>query len=267
MLAELLPLIPDHRLYCEVFGGSAALLLAKLPVAVEVYNDLDSGLVNFWSVVADPSKFEQLQLRLALTPYSEELFQQWRHGWADGEDDVEQARRWFLVARASFAGRFSRGGYSWRISQHRTQSTAGRYLSAVDRLTDVHERLRGVQVDHADWSVMLNRYDHPDTLFYLDPPYVQSTRSGYIEGDRYRHEMTDDDHIRLVDRLLVAEAKVMLSGYDNDIYRLLDEAGWSRHTFTTHIAAKQTDKPERTEAVWLSPNCNSVQGRLDLTKW
>lgn len=98
MVAKLLPLIPPHRIYVEPFGGGASLLFAKKPSPVEVYNDLDSGLVNFFRVLRDPKKFERLHKLVSLTPYSREEYDFCRATWETCDDDVERAYRWYVVA-------------------------------------------------------------------------------------------------------------------------------------------------------------------------
>ena len=86
-----------------------------------------------------------------------------------------------------------------------------------------------VQIEHDDFRKIIERYDTPETFFYLDPPYVHSTRK---QGE-YRYEMTDEDHCQLVDMLLSIKGKAMLSGYQNEIYKKLEKYGWKRLDFET----------------------------------
>lgn len=78
MVKKLLPLVPKHRIYVEVFGGGASLLLAKEPSLVEVYNDLDAGLVNMFRVIRDPDLFAEFHRRVQLIPYSRGEFYRYR---------------------------------------------------------------------------------------------------------------------------------------------------------------------------------------------
>jgi DNA adenine methylase len=110
MVAKLLPLIPEHRIYVEPFGGGASMLVSKEPSAVEVYNDINSGLVNFFRVLRDSRQYGRLRRLAALTPYAREEFDFCRETWADAEETVERAYKWFVVARMSFSGIF---GNSW----------------------------------------------------------------------------------------------------------------------------------------------------------
>ena len=109
MTNKLLPLIPEHSTYVEAFAGAAALFFTKQRSDVEVLNDLDSGLVDFYRILRDPVKYEQLQLKAELTPYSREEYYYCRDTWEDCDDDVERAARWFIVARQCFAGIFGSG--------------------------------------------------------------------------------------------------------------------------------------------------------------
>lgn len=263
MVAKLLPLIPPHRIYVEPFGGGASLLFAKKPSPVEVYNDLDSGLVNFFRVLRDPKKFERFHRLVSLTPYSREEYDFCRKTWETCEDDVERAYRWYVVARMSFSGRF---GSSWSsvvtASYRGMAGTTSKWLSTIEMLPAIHARMMRVQIEKADFRRILERYDTPETFFYLDPPYVPETR----KAGEYKHEMSLEDHHDLVDRLLRLEGMAMLSGYAHDVHRPLEEAGWRRIDFGTACNAtgrtRQTGilgvgaakaKQKRIESVWLCP--------------
>ena len=120
MVAKLLPLMPPCRRYVEPFGGGASVLMAREPVEVEVYNDLDEDLSSFFRVLADPARFGKFYRRVALLPYSRSIYNECRSTWEACEDPIERAARWFVVARQSFSGRFARS-----ISTAVTGSTRG----------------------------------------------------------------------------------------------------------------------------------------------
>lgn len=245
----LLPFFPPHHTYCEPFGGGATMLLAKGPSPVEVYNDLDSGLVNFFRVLRDPERFERFHRMVSCTPYSREEHELARSTLEEG-DEVERAWKWFVVARQSFSGLMD-GGWSYSRGQSRrgqAMMTSG-WMSAIDRLPEVHERLMRVQIEHRDFEQVIRAYDTEDTLFYCDPPYVLSTR----RGAGYRHEMSDADHVRLVECLLGVSGKVLLSGYQHEIYAPLQEAGWVRKDFGVRCRVLSRSSG-RVESLYLSPN-------------
>ncbi len=205
MVKKLLPLIPEHRIYTEVFGGGASLLFAKKPSPVEVYNDLDSGLVTFFRVIRDPDKLDDLFEKANFTPYSREDYDDCLKTWETCIDDVDRAYRWFVAARMSFGGVFGNGWGSIVTSTSRGMaSTCSGWLSVIDLLPAIHERVMRTQIDHADFRKIFKRYDTPETFFYADPPYIPETR----KSGGYRHELTVDDHKDLVQILLGLQGKV-----------------------------------------------------------
>jgi len=270
MTAKLLPLFPmSHHTYVEPFGGGASMLFAKPPSPVEVYNDLDSGLVNFFRVLRDHDKFEEFHRKVSLTPYAREEFYFCRKTWAECEDDVERAYRFFVTARMSFSGDME-GGMSTTVTTSRRgmASMCSKWLSIVDQLPQISERLLRVQIEHQDWRVILERYDTDQTLFYLDPPYIHSTR----KAGKYAHEMTDEDHIELVERLLNIKGMAVLSGYAHEIYKPLENTGWERRDWQTACHAtggtrasglqgkgSVLKRQPRTETAWVSHNCLAWQ--------
>lgn len=274
LVNKLIPLLPPHHTYVEPFGGGASLLHAKAPSPIEVYNDLDSGLVNFWRVLRDPEGFERFYHTITLTPYSRQEFLEAFDTWQETTDPVERAVRWYVVARQSFSGEHARRSWSYC----RTESAAGmsrstlRWLSAIDKLPEIHVRWAPVQIENDDFRTILTRYDTTRTLYYCDPPYVPDTR----KSGGYRCEMTLADHEDLVKLLLGLEAMCILSGYAHPIYQPLESAGWRRLDFRTKAsAAGRTRKTKllgsgateasqgRVESVWISPNVDTGQLRFE----
>ena len=263
MTAKLLSLMPEHDYYVEPFGGGASLLFAKPPAKVETYNDLDEGLVGLFRVLRDPEQFEHFRQKAELTLYGRAEYNECRKTWAEQTDPVERAYRWWIVARQSFGGCF---GASWGTAI--TESLRGmaapcsKFLSAIEALPAIHERLRRVQIECADWRVILRRYCGPGYLAYCDPPYPHGTRC----AGEYAHEMTDADHAELVDALLYYDGKAMLSSYDSPIYSPLATAGWNKHEFKTACSVVGRTRgtkiqgngaalrmQPRTEVVWVKP--------------
>jgi len=282
---KIISLFPPHKIYVEVFGGGAQVLFAKKPSPVEVYNDIDEGLVNFFRVLRDPDKFERFFKLASLTPYSRREWEDCRSslGYSyssergivyngeevdrpirDDGDDVIRAFEWYVVARQSFSGNWGEGwaytvtkvarGICGRVSQ---------WLSTVDMLPEAAARLLMVQVECADWRDILSAYDTPDTLFYCDPPYIHETRRSH----KYVYEVSIEDHEELVRRLLAIKGKATVSGYYHETYAPLEEAGWTRYEWNVSaIAVGNTrgvlggkDEEEikklksRTECLWVKP--------------
>lgn len=262
MTAKILPLLPPHKIYVEPFGGGASILFSKPPSPIEVYNDLNAGLVNFFRVLRDPDKAARLHMLAASTPFSRQEYLEARDQWAEGPDDVRRAYRWFVAARMAFSGNFGTGWSRALGSSSRGMSQcASRWISATDVLGWAHARLMRVQVERLDFRRVIADYDTPETLFYLDPPYVLETR----RCEAYEHELKDDDHRDLVELLLKAQGKALLSGYDHEIYRPLEKAGWRcvrfdvpcntvrRGGHTGVIGKGGLRDHRRTEVIWISP--------------
>ena len=274
MVNKLLPLIPKHHTYVEVFGGAANLLLAKEPSAVEVYNDIDSGLVNFFRVIRDKDKFNRFYEQVMLIPYSREEFYYCRDTWRDEEDDILRAVKWFVAARQNFSGQLGTGwGYNVMWSSKCMAKIVSDWFSSIELLPEVSERFLRVQIEHNDFRKILKAYDTEETFFYLDPPYVLETR----KCKAYEHEMSLKDHEDLVDLLLHIKGKAMLSGYDHELYKPLEEAGWTKLVFEARcLVAGRTratkyiyndsnkHKLKRKECVWLNYNVEAQSRQRQL---
>src|SRR5262249_20407111 len=123
------------------------------------------------------------------------------------------------------------------------------WLTAVDGLPAVHEALRQVAVLNRDAVQVIRQQDGPETLLYVDPPYLHTTRGA---PDVYAHEMTQVQHAELIDALLGCRGKVMLSGYPSEMY---DTAlsHWRREVFDLpNNAAGGDAKAREQEVVWLN---------------
>lgn len=275
MSQRLLELFPPHRTYVEPFGGGAAVLFEKKPSPVEVYNDIDGGVVNFFRVLRDPAAFEEFRRLAELTPYAREEYEDLRARRGEGTP-AERAHRFFVASRMGFAGRLDCGfGTAIQASAGRLSPAVQRYLSAVERLDEAVQRLRAVQVEHQDFRTILERYDTPHTLFYLDPPYAPESRS----GGGYEHELTSEDHGDLVRVLLGIKGMAVLSGYACDAYRPLEDAGWETHAWevTCHSVGKTSKASQfkgagglasqpRVERAWVSPSAVAARnlGQSDM---
>ena len=111
---KLLPFIPNHHTYVEAFFGCGALFFAKPVSHLEVINDLDSGIVNFFRVLQDEEKYERLIRLLNLTPYSRKEFELYRDTWRDSPDEVIRAQRFFVKVRMSHSASGKNFSYSVR---------------------------------------------------------------------------------------------------------------------------------------------------------
>lgn len=250
---------PNHTCYTEVFGGAAGVLLQKPRAYAEVYNDLDGDVVNLFRVLRNKEKCGQLIEQLVLTPYAREEFDL---AWEHTDDDIERARRIIIRAQMGFGSAgATKGRTGFRIDTKRQYGTAqSLWASYPDHLAFVGERLSGVLIENRPAIQVLQDHDADTTLHYVDPPYVHETRYGGAKtGSYYKHEMADDDHAQLLDKLLELEGMVILSGYPNDLYneKLKD---WHRVETTSRISAGR-GTALRTECLWIN---SQAQSKTDL---
>lgn len=213
---------PDHRVYVEPFLGSASVLLSKPRSEVEIVNDLDSRITNFFRVLRSKSQYEELMRLLELSPYSRETFAEVCEQ-PQPSDPVECAW-WFFVrcrqARGGIGMSTNLAKNRWAVSSRTRRNMAepvSKYLSAIDGLVDVVERFKTVMIESLDAVDVIEKYDANDVLFYCDPPYLAETRSKG-EASTYKFEMTNQDHEKLLDKLNDLSGKVIISGYPSGLY-------------------------------------------------
>ena len=149
--AVLRALVP-HKRYLEPFGGGASILLSKQPAEVEVYNDVNRGLVNFFRVISDVDLFGKFMARAALLPVSRELYEEYARTWPGIHDPLEQAVRWYYIARQSFGGMFGKSfGTGVNSTSCGMSSRTAQWISSFDNLPLVHQRMQRVQIECCDW--------------------------------------------------------------------------------------------------------------------
>lgn len=250
---------PKHQTFVDVFGGSGAVLLGKPPSKVEVYNDLNHKLVALFRVLSDAQKTKELVRRLECTPYARSEFQACIQTIDTIDDEIELARMMMVIQRQSHGGMGKNWSYCVTNAAAGYSASVRKFHAGIDRLKQVSHRLRKVQVEHLPWEEILSRYDQPQTLFYLDPPYVPQTR---IHGG-YEHELTIDDHQRMVLQLQHIKGPCVLSGYANEVYEPLELDGWKRFEIET-FAYTSRYRAARIECLWVSPQCVQTLQKVPL---
>jgi DNA adenine methylase len=211
-----------HHIYVEPYAGGASLLFRKASAPVEVLNDLDGEVINFFHILRTRTK-ELIQL-IERTPYARaEVLNSWEP--AVGEP-LEQARRFYVRCWQAFGPPTAQARTTgWRFQRNSRRSPVKSW-NDTDRLWAVAGRLKQVHIECSDALGVIRRFDSPETLFYVDPPYVASTRTASTRFRGYRHEMTDEQHVQLADLLKNVQGMVMLSGYTSPLYEML-YSGWT----------------------------------------
>lgn len=249
-LSWLLPLLPDARTYVEPFGGSMAVLLNRKPSPVEVYNDLNFNVVNFFRVLRE--KPDELLAKLRLTPVSRYEFAEGikalkllPEGRTETEDErVERARQFFVVVAQSYLNIPNPTPGQWTS---RPQGRTSEWRRNIERLKLVANRIIDVVIEHDDAYVVIERYDSPDTLFYIDPPYLLDTRPG---GEAYAKEIDEYYHRKLAKLLHKVKGKVALSHHESELY---NELYCDFHVFKTNPirgGSVARSERERVEFLW-----------------
>jgi len=249
-LGWLLPLLPATRHFCMPFGGSGVVLLNREPSPVETFNDTGGDVVNFFRVLRE--KPEELIKKLYFTPFSHEEFRR-ACELRDSKDlpDIERAKLFFIRAkqvRIGLAQEATPGRWAWRklTSRRGMAGSVSRWLTKIDNLWKVVERLRRVQIENRPAVEVIRKYDSSETLFYCDPPYPHENRE---DPGAYRYEMSDKNHEELAKVLHSTKGLVALSSYRSPLMDKL-YADWTcieAPTKTSHSV-----KEPHTEALWIN---------------
>lgn len=175
LAAEILKHFPEHLTYVEAFAGSAAVLFAReTPAKVEVLNDLDGDIANFFRVCKYHLVELCQQFRWAIT--SRQIFEWAKDTPPEVLTDIQRAARFFYLQRLCFGGRPTKRSFGYGVTTRHTLDLARLEQS----FSEIHERLGGVLIEQLPWEECIARYDRPTTLFFLDPPYYGT--AGYDES-------------------------------------------------------------------------------------
>ena len=250
---------PHHDIYVEPFCGSAAVLLSKPPVSVEVLNDLDEEIINFFRVLRE--RPEEFIRAIFLTPYARSEAEKAKS--ADADDDLERARLFLVRSWMTIGGPTTRWATGFRYRTDGRMAALLRWWQNMpERLAYVVDRLRSVLIENRDYKEILQSFDGPNTLFYLDPPYPPTTRSRQWRTGGYRYDFSEADHEEFLQRILSLQGMVVLSAYPHPLYeKMLASAGW---TFYSRRVINGNGKPAE-EMLWLNPAAVQRQRQIQLS--
>ena len=254
---------PKHRIYTEVFGGAASVLMQKPRSYAEVYNDKWNTVVNVFQVLRDPESAAKLEHAIRLTPFSRYEFEQC--GETDLQqitDPIELARRTIFRSFAGFgsASTNSKHATGFRSNSNRSGTTpAGDWVNYPSHIQSFTARLQGVCIEKRDYHEVLLQHDSPQTLHFLDPPYVHTTRNMARGNAAYEYEMTDQDHIDMVDFVEQLKGMVIICGYDSPLYESILKS-WKKVTRAAHADGAA----DRVECLWLNKSAAEKKPQFDL---
>lgn len=243
--------LPPHNCWVEAFCGSAAITLKKFPAPIEIINDIDNEIINFFEQLRN--NHEQLCNVIELTPYAEqELINARRQ--QSGLSNIERARLFLVQSMMAINGVFGeeRGGFSYSDSYSRNEMEArvNRWNNLPKRLENVVKRLKKVRIENKDARDLLKRFlNRPATLIYLDPPYFSDRTNGY-NYDANNKEF----HSELLEIANKANCMIFISGYENKLYNkfLTKKLGWKKKTIETHTKDSKGQIHSRIEVIWMN---------------
>jgi DNA adenine methylase len=230
--------MPPHKVYLEPYFGSGAILFNKEPKGIETVNDIDGNVVNLFKVIRE--KPLDLASMIELTPWARDEYLQ---GYDKTGDSLEDARRFLVRCWQAYA---TRTGYrtGWRHSaQGQCPNMPEQWAKLPDRVMEVAQRLKHVQIENMDAVELIEKYNHESVLIYADPPYTLDTRNSGI----YAYDMAEKDHIRLLEALKKHKGPVILSGYENPLYEKY-LSNWRIEKRNTAAERGST----KTEVLWMN---------------
>ncbi|SRR5579871_173947 len=188
---------PEHTTYVEAFAGGAQVFFHKQPSKVEVLNDLDGEIVNFFRVCQWHHRELLAQLRYCLA--SRKLYELITKSNPEVLTDVQRAARFFYLQKNSYGGLVIKQNYHFTVAKTSNYNPA----RLPEILKNTHKRLQNVQIESLPYEKVLDMFDRPETLFYLDPPYWGRKL--------YRFNFEPEDFRSLAQRLAQLKGRFVLS--------------------------------------------------------
>ena len=194
---EIIAVLPKHVTYVEPFAGGAQIFFAKEPSKVEVLNDLDGELVNFYRVIQ--RHYEELIRYMRFTIVSRTVFDLLKAANVGQLTDIQRAARMLYLQKTSYAGRVTGRNFRTGIVQ-----PPGLNPERIPELIEeTHRRLARVLLECLPYEKVLAKYDSPATCFYVDPPY--------FEVKHYKFNLDPEDFRTLAERLGAIKGSFVLS--------------------------------------------------------
>ncbi len=204
---EIIKRLPEHRCYVEVFGGAGWVLVGKEPSKVEVYNDIDGELVNFFRVVKSCHKAFVQAFDWILI--SRKLFYEFLDTRPEELDEVQRAVRFYYIIKCGFGGKWDKPSFGYS----KMQPSCLTIESIYPTISAVHNRLRRVYIEEGTFQEVIRRYDGEETVFFLDPPYFGTAG--------YTHRMESDDYTELEKTLAGIKGMFLLTINDHEAMRMV----------------------------------------------
>lgn len=240
MLKHILPQIPAHRLYCEPFLGGGAVFWSKKPSEVEVLNDLNGSVVNFYQICK--TEFSALRTLITATPHSREMHRKAELALKYPEMHSSLIRAWafYVQTTQSFGAQLFTG---WGYERKSKSTSLNLYNKRSKFIKSLQQRLNLVQIECNDALKVIASRDSVDSFFYLDPPYFNSD-CGHYAG------YTENDYRRLLELLTTIKGRFLLSSYPSELLsQFIDKNAWSVKTVDSKVAVSNKVNKTKTEVL------------------
>lgn len=203
----IIDILPPHSCYVELFAGGSWVLFGKSPSDVEILNDIDNDLINFFRVLKE--KPQELIASFEWELVSRAEFEYLAKLDSTQLSDIQRAHRFYYLIMAGWGGELNYPRFQTSVSDG---GHGNRLIGALkhlrQKLEPVHARLSTVIIENLDWRECLERYDRENVIMYIDPPYPGNKVN-------YAHNMRNwKDHFELATRLKNTKCKWILSSYD-----------------------------------------------------
>lgn len=250
---HIIQFLPEHYYYAELFGGMAGVLFKKKKSPVEIYNDLDSRIFSLFKVLQSKKLYKEFIEKLNLTPYSREVYNE-AHFILRNDQNltlVDTAYFTFIALSLAIQPSLRHNGFRHGGGKYET-SVARSFRNKVKSLDLTIERLKEVIIENIPAHKLMMKYNASNVLLYLDPPYLHSTRTSKKD---YGKEMDDFDHEVILNLCKTSKSKIIISGYNNDLYNTYLK-DWYRVDINTISSISASNNSEnsalRTEVLWMN---------------
>jgi DNA adenine methylase len=231
---------PPHETYLEPFFGSGAVFFTKKPSKVETINDIDGNVVNLFKLIREQP--EELARLIEFTPWARD---EYYASYEPTDDPLEKARRFLVRCWQGYGTDISKK-VGWNNNKRGSLrvSKSNDFQKLPQNIILAAERFKHTQIENKPAIELIKEYNYPEVLIYADPPYTFDARTG---GKRYKNEMTEDEHIELLETLKQHKGPVILSGYQNELYdRILQD--WDKEVVETVVVSGG----KRQEVIWMN---------------
>jgi len=251
LASTIIKLIPEHNLYCEPFCGGAAVFFAKDKAMsnVEVLNDTNREIINFYRVVQN--EFVSLEKEIRISLHSRRLFTDAKVIYNNPHMFSEIQRAWalWLLATQGFASMLDG---SWGYDKKKRTTSKKVMNKRFDFTEEFAYRLQDVQIECTDALRIINSRDENDSFFYVDPPYYNSD-CGHYDG------YTIEDFKLLLNTLSKIEGKFLLSSYPSPILKeYIKDYGWYSKSKEMNVSVNRGVTGKRKTEV-LTANYNIIE--------